>query len=240
MSEVVWVTSALQDKLSIIQELVDIAAPRTHFTVDLGSDQLAFHCPVGTRHWSRKFEWPWVIQRADLKIRDVILEAGGGDTELQFYLAQRSAHVINFDHDQAPLDSSELQARRLGLPNLLCRRGDLASIYYPDNHFDKVFCVSVVEHIPEAEKAVDELWRVLKPGGRLLLTVDVIEHVQGQSSYLFDVERAQHLLDRWELKVPVFPPDGLRQWINEENRIGDKRVNCLTVLCVCVEKPKIS
>jgi len=42
------------------------------------------------------------------------------------------------------------------------------------------------------------------------------------------------------MQVPAFPDDGLRQWINEENRIGDKRVNCLTVLCVAVDKPKIS
>lgn len=238
MSEIAWANSSfINDSAhtSLIQELIDIAASRTHFTIDLVADQLGVECPIGVRHWSRRFEWPWVTTRADLKRHDAVLEAGGGDTELQFLIARRSGHVVTFDHDQVPLDSSELQARRLGISNVLCRRGDLASIYYPDGHFDKVFCVSVVEHIPEAEKCVDELWRVLKPGGRLLLTIDVIE--KPRSSYLFDVARAQRLLDRWGLTVPSFPDDGLRQWINEENRIGDKRVNCLTVLCVAIDKP---
>ena len=39
-----------------------------------------------------------------------------------------------------------------------------------DGHFDRVICNQVLEHVPEPEKAVAELYRVLKPGGRIFLS----------------------------------------------------------------------
>lgn len=41
---------------------------------------------------------------------------------------------------------------------------------YPDDHFDTVAIVEVIEHVPDERATLNELARVLKPGGRLLLT----------------------------------------------------------------------
>jgi len=40
-----------------------------------------------------------------------------------------------------------------------------------DNSVDTIICISVLEHIWEYQRAIDEIERVLKPGGKLLLTV---------------------------------------------------------------------
>lgn len=40
---------------------------------------------------------------------------------------------------------------------------------FPDAHFDVVVCHHVIEHVPEPERAIAELRRVLRPGGRLVL-----------------------------------------------------------------------
>src|SRR5271167_4539023 len=93
MNEVIWANSSFasnQQYVALIQDLIDIAAPRTNLTLNPGGDSVGFHCPVGCRHWSRSFEWPWALVQADLRSRDVVLEAGGGDTELQFLLARHS------------------------------------------------------------------------------------------------------------------------------------------------------
>jgi ubiquinone/menaquinone biosynthesis C-methylase UbiE len=48
--------------------------------------------------------------------------------------------------------------------------GDIENLSQPDNSFDTVFSFETIEHVPTPPKAVKELARVLKPGGRLYLT----------------------------------------------------------------------
>ncbi|MEI6667371.1 MAG: class I SAM-dependent methyltransferase [Acidobacteriota bacterium] len=68
-------------------------------------------------------------------------------------------------------------------PALLARyridytRGDLTCLPFPDASFDVVSCISVLEHMPPdtRTRGVREMARVLKPGGRLLLTYDLQE-----------------------------------------------------------------
>jgi SAM-dependent methyltransferase len=47
---------------------------------------------------------------------------------------------------------------------------DITDIPVEDGHFDRVICNQVLEHVPEPEKAIAELYRVLKPGGRIFLS----------------------------------------------------------------------
>jgi SAM-dependent methyltransferase len=47
---------------------------------------------------------------------------------------------------------------------------DICRIPVPDNSFDIILCTEVLEHIPEPVRAVEEMVRITKPGGRLFLT----------------------------------------------------------------------
>lgn len=47
---------------------------------------------------------------------------------------------------------------------------DICAMPMPDDFFDAIICTQVLEHIKTPHKAIDEIFRVLKPGGRLLLT----------------------------------------------------------------------
>src|SRR5690606_18649384 len=42
--------------------------------------------------------------------------------------------------------------------------------HLPENHFDLVLCTEVIEHIPDTQAALHGLFRVLSPGGRLILS----------------------------------------------------------------------
>ncbi len=44
-------------------------------------------------------------------------------------------------------------------------KADICALPFDDNSFDMVFCNHVLEHIPDDRKAMQELYRVLKPGG---------------------------------------------------------------------------
>ncbi len=47
---------------------------------------------------------------------------------------------------------------------------DLQTICYPDNYFDCILSLEMLEHSPRAQKILHEMFRVLKPGGQLILT----------------------------------------------------------------------
>ena len=50
---------------------------------------------------------------------------------------------------------------------------DITRLRFPDNSFDAIICLHVLEHIPEDIKAMAELYRVLKPGGWAILQVPI-------------------------------------------------------------------
>jgi len=52
-----------------------------------------------------------------------------------------------------------------------CAAGDILSLPFPGEIFDLVICSEVMEHIPDDRRAANEILRVLKPGGNLVVSV---------------------------------------------------------------------
>jgi|TARA_R110002096_G_scaffold212004_2_gene399327 SAM-dependent methyltransferase len=97
-------------------------------------------------------------------------------------------------------------------------KGDLWGANYPDNFFDFVHISHVIEHVLDPRAYVQEMSRILKPGGFLAIgTPDI-------SSYLYRMHRWINLL---QLKVPdvidglehtfIFPKSGLRSLCIQED-----------------------
>ena len=55
---------------------------------------------------------------------------------------------------------------------------DVTDIQFPDNHFDAIMCIHVLEHVPADHKAMQELLRVLKPGGWAIILVPIDKNLQ--------------------------------------------------------------
>ena len=52
-------------------------------------------------------------------------------------------------------------------------RADIAALQFESESFDRIFCSHVLEHVPDDRKAIGELGRVLKPGGRAVILVPI-------------------------------------------------------------------
>lgn len=97
-----------------------------------------------------------------------LLDAGCGDGLMAVELARRGARVVALDADPAMVVAARSRAARKGTP-LHVVTGRIEALPFADAIFDRVLAVTVLCFAADAERAVAEMARVLKPGGRLVL-----------------------------------------------------------------------
>jgi len=105
-----------------------------------------------------------------------VLDAGcGTGRHLAEAFRREGVAVVGLDRNGEDLVKAGnlmrlLEREREGGPWLVCR-GDVTSLPFRDGAFDVVVCSEVLEHVRDADAAVRELVRVLKPGGSLAVSV---------------------------------------------------------------------
>ena len=121
--------------------------------------------------------WHRLVKRHLHLSRDVndkrILEIGCGRGGFAAWLAsqaERPAQIVAADFSSAAVQKGRTHAERLGLSSIKWEIGDIQDISHSDDSFDTVISCETIEHVRHPAKAVRELARVLKPGGRLFLT----------------------------------------------------------------------
>lgn len=101
-----------------------------------------------------------------------VLEIGPGTGHYSLPVAQYldlngSLHIL--DVQQQMLDHTVQRARNQGIESITATHGDAQQLPYPDDHFDAAYLVATLGEIPDQEQALEELLRVLRPGGRLVV-----------------------------------------------------------------------
>lgn len=109
-----------------------------------------------------------------------MLEIGCGRGGLSARLAAQGAgEVIGADFSAAAVDMANRLFEARGLANVTARVDDIMSIGSPNDAFDVVVSSETIEHVPDPASAVRELHRVLRPGGKLLLTTPNYMSISG-------------------------------------------------------------
>jgi SAM-dependent methyltransferase len=111
---------------------------------------------------------------------DLLLDMGCGAGRHAFESYRRGARVVAFDYSAAELKdvgalfTAMREAGEAGTePGALAAttNGDALRLPFPDDTFDRVIASEVLEHVTDDQVALDEVFRVLKPGGTLAATV---------------------------------------------------------------------
>ena len=118
------------------------------------------------------------FDRLGLRAGERVLDMGCGAGRHAFEMYRRGADVVALDQDADELATvSEWFAAMRAEGSVPAgaeadvKQGDALDLPYPDEEFDRVVAAEVLEHIPDDDKAIAELARVLRPSGTLAVTV---------------------------------------------------------------------
>ena len=115
-----------------------------------------------------------IVDAAQPQQGDTILDLASGTGEPALPLARRvspGGKVIATDLSEEMLDVLRKNAKNEGVDNIETRYADAHSLEFPDKSFDKVTSRFGVMFFVETDRALAEIRRVLKPGGRVALMV---------------------------------------------------------------------
>lgn len=118
------------------------------------------------------------FDRLGLRAGERVLDMGCGAGRHAFEMYRRGADVVAFDQDAGELtgvkelfvameEAGEVPAGALAETI----EGDALDLPFADGEFDRIVAAEVLEHIPADIQAIEELVRVLRPGGTIALTV---------------------------------------------------------------------
>jgi ubiquinone/menaquinone biosynthesis C-methylase UbiE len=113
------------------------------------------------------------VQRLALATGAKVLDVGCGTGASALPAAQAVGSkglVTGVDLSERLLDRARAKAKVRGLTNVEFRLADMTSLGYPNNHFDAVVSVFSIFFVPDMEGLVRELWRMVRPGGKLAVT----------------------------------------------------------------------
>jgi SAM-dependent methyltransferase len=110
---------------------------------------------------------------------DHVLEIGPGTGRHAVQVARwvtPTGTIDVFDIQQDMLDSVMQRAGNEGITNVIPSRGEAGErLPYADGRFDAAYLVTVFGEIPDADQALRELRRVLRPGGRLAVAEVIVD-----------------------------------------------------------------
>ena len=168
--------------------------------------------------WSRKLAVPF-IDFAGIQDGERILDVGCGTGSLTFALPDAAEIGEIAAIDYSPIFVEEAQ-RRNSNPRIRIQQADACALPFPDGSFDRALSLLVLHFVPEAEKAVAEMRRVVRPGG--VVAAAVWDHLGGLPSMrmMWDTVAAlDESAHQWRSRYcfqPMMAPDEMKDaWVRQ-------------------------
>jgi ubiquinone/menaquinone biosynthesis C-methylase UbiE len=180
------------------------------------ADRLRARIDVHERYSERKIAfYAEPLNQLALAPGLTLLDAGCGPGGYLPILAGRGVDVVAMDLSPGMVRESRHRAAELQLSARIVQ-ADIQALPFPDASFDRAMANHMLYHVPDIGAALRELRRVLKPGGRVVLTTNAADHME--RLWVLHHEAAQELgyipirrvvgnftLDHLDLVRTVFP-----------------------------------
>jgi SAM-dependent methyltransferase len=116
-----------------------------------------------------------MVAAAALMGDEQVLDAGSGAGHTALAFAPHVARVVSVDLSLAMLAQGERQAQEREIRNIEFRQADVESLPFADESFDLIVSRYSAHHWPHPQQALREFRRLLRPGGRFLLS-DIVSY----------------------------------------------------------------
>ena len=167
-----------QEKLALYQltnrGLINLPADEELQPHELGSGPIASLKKISYQqrhnfHYLRRIQWEIIESYLKPKKGEYVLDVACGDGFYSRKMAANGAAVEAID-----IEPSRIRNARTyhNVPRVHYKLANAETLPYADCTFDKVVSVCALEHFHNPQQAINEMRRVLKPGGRLVLHVD--------------------------------------------------------------------
>ena len=117
----------------------------------------------------------WGLRHISIGVRDTILDVGcgGGRTVSKLATAAREGRVYGIDYAEASVAAAERTNRQfIALGRVEIRQASVSDLPFGDNTFDLVTAVETHFWWPDLGAGMREVFRVLKPGGRMVIIAE--------------------------------------------------------------------
>lgn len=112
-----------------------------------------------------------VLRLLDPQRGETVLDIGCGNARDIVPILRAGARIVGVDLSEGMIGQARRDLAAAGYADVVeFEVGDATQLRFQAGSFDKVLCSEVIEHIPDAAAAIAEIRRVLKPGGRLVLS----------------------------------------------------------------------
>ncbi|HEX2954177.1 MAG TPA: methyltransferase domain-containing protein [Bacillota bacterium] len=145
-----------------------------------------------------------IIERYPPDLESSVADIGTGTGYLARGLAAKAGRVTAVDSSTAMLEVAGMELVKEGIHNVQLIEGDAYDLPLPDLSQEIVYANLLMHHLAEPVAALREIFRILKPGGRAVIT-DVKDHGY---SWVKDEK-----FDVWM----GFNPEDIREWFEESD-----------------------
>jgi len=159
------------------------------------------------------------MNKAQVQAGKTAADLGAGTGFVTAGLLQRGLRVVCVDHSE---EMAKILKEKFGNQDFDVRTGEYDSLPIDDASVDYVFANMYLHHVDDPSKAIHEMARILRPGGRLVIT-DVDEH---NHDFLL---KEHH--DRW----PGFRREDVTRWF-ESAGLVNVSINCAGQDCCAASK----
>lgn len=111
-----------------------------------------------------------IVDLAKLPTGGSLLDAGGGTGRISQHLVKHAKQVVVLD------SSIKMLTQALSKNGLRAVGSEIEYLPFSDASFERVTMVDALHHVAEQKRSLQEIWRVLKPGGLLIVEEPDIKH----------------------------------------------------------------